>query len=316
MQEQIERPSAIGAEILNSLNDQFLSNHHEAAQYKLRKKVKYVFINLCGKLTLWANRDNEFVQTQEAVIPSPTGLYTRAKQISHFPLLLMELMKQYKVGAMTAEVFSQKVRVISEEITTVIAYLETLFSAEHVEIQRKILLESKVFCQSILDKNGLFNSKQHMQVLLEKINPFLQKNIAIGGHAIIEELHQVIDSWKISKEQLRYSRAIVVGPHGPREGEPISQYFIKKFSTELGVVNPKDDFFYYMETMPQLMGKLDAREDIIHGFLATAEWNKRIGKTVLSDSRALFKDILAGPAEEVVNERFKEKRCPIAKFMP
>ncbi|WP_131781521.1 hypothetical protein [Legionella gresilensis] len=290
---------------LEELNKQFLINHHKAAQ-ACSKKITQVIVNLSGKLSLWVKQGNQFVLKKEVTIPSPQGFYSRVKQISHIPLLILEHVKQLNEGLIEIKEFKKAMKDINNKLSVILENLTNIFNPETIETQRKILTETRNFVLVVIDDNNIHQISQKTENYFSKIKYLLDKNIHFGGEAIIKELDHQIDKWSLKNNlQLLHTRVLVVGPQGPRDGEPMIQYFESLFNKYLSnstakVLNAKR--VYYVETLPKLMNKINIEEDLIKDFLLGEEFNKLMGNQVLSNSNALFKNILGKPAHKSIEQ--------------
>ncbi|STX51759.1 Uncharacterised protein [Legionella busanensis] len=292
---------------LEELNKQFLINHHKAAQAS-RKEIKQVIVNLSGKLSLWVKQDNQFVQKDSAIIPSPQGVYSRVKQISHIPLLILEYVKQLNEGLIEVSEFKKMMKDIDDRLPLILKELPSIFNDEIIEIQRKILIETQYFILIAINDYNVEQLSQKTTDYFNKINYFLDKNIDLGGEAIINELDHQINKWHLkNKIQLMHTRVVIVGPQGPRDGEPMIQYFEGLFNQYLS--NSTANFLsskrvYYFELLPKLMSKLNIKDDLIQDFLFGEEFNKLIANQVLFNSNALFKNILKDSAHKKIEQVF------------
>ncbi|WP_419420869.1 hypothetical protein ACNVED_06110 [Legionella sp. D16C41] len=298
--------------LLEELNNQFLTQHHEAAQAK-EKKLTHVIVNLCGKLSLWVKQDNGFIKKDEATIPSPEGSYTRLKQISHIPVLIAEYVKEFNAGIIDMTEFKKRMTDIHNCLSLILKDLPTIFTAENIENQSQILIETQNLILTFIKDENLKHTSQQLKVYLATIKHLLDKNIDLGGEAIINELDEQIDKWNLKNSpQLMFTRALIVGPHGPRDGEPMTQYFESLFSKFNLSVNDNDmqnRSVYYVETLPQLMSKIDIKEDLIEGFLLGSEFNKSIGKKFFSNPNTLFRDLLKHAAHKSIEQKLDSLAC-------
>jgi hypothetical protein len=142
----------------------------------------------------------------------------------------------------------------------------------------------------------------------------LEKNIESAALAQVLDIHNQIVAWEVlDQEKLKRMRVLIVGPHGPRSGRVDMQYFTKIYHQFCSISDHKvkNNYLYHVEMLPSQMKYIDIEQDLIQEFLMGSEYNKTVGKTMLNNQEAMFRDILekAGTKaiQDVLNQHLEHK---------
>lgn len=153
-------------------------------------------------------------------------------------------------------------------------------------------------------------------VYLGKTKPLIAKTMQWAAEEQLRLLNEEVQNLVILHhlDWIR-TRAVLVVAHQPNQDLIEASYCKKVFAEHLGLPpeQMKDNYVYSIECPPPLLGHLDIEKDLLQNVLAKCEWDKVIGKEVFNDSTAVFKDLLAEPAKQVLEEM--QVRCPVRTFV-
>ena len=131
----------------------------------------------------------------------------------------------------------------------------------------------------------------------------IEANSQKASEIILKDIHALISRWEIDYGlRAKHSRAVVVSPHGPRVERIETALLQQWYQHRVGVSQVDDKWVYNVEVMVSLLGKIDIEKDIIQGVVINSEVNKAIGKDVLHDETALFRDVLSTYAPPILRD--------------
>ncbi|STX30223.1 Uncharacterised protein [Legionella beliardensis] len=271
------------------------------------KAIDYVLVYIGNDLSLWQkNNENQYKKIKNATTPAAQGQYTRLKQISHIPLTIQALIKNYRKSDETEEKFVNQLSQMHAKLNTILASIEkVLMNKGLIATQQAILEKSINLLAALIKQPEPAQAKQLLAAYLASLGPYLKQNMLDSTKAQVHEIDQLLEGWGLKNTSvLKNTRVLVVGPHGPRQGQVDMQYYTKLYQT-VGEQQPDDienNYLYYIEMLPWQMQNLDIEKHLIQNFLMGSEYNKTIGKKVLNNRYGMFRDILEKSAPEAIDE--------------
>jgi hypothetical protein len=159
---------------------------------------------------------------KEAVVNAPS--YHTVKAIAHVPLAVFVALTPGE-GDLPADR-----RATLTELRALIpparAILDTLkMPPATVARQEKITSQSLAFLDDVLAKGRY--TRAALESYTRKMSPLVMENAADATRAELDILHAQVTAWRkeMTADEWSKLRVVVVGPHMPREGLVVTQYF-------------------------------------------------------------------------------------------
>ncbi|MBI2785967.1 MAG: hypothetical protein HYX60_06555, partial [Legionella longbeachae] len=129
-------------------------------------------------MSLWKKEsNNQYKKMDSLITPSEDGSYTRIKQISHIPLTIQALLKEYIHGGIEKQVFEIEIQRLLLDIKSVLNDLDLLFGHDDCTTQRCILMDLIKLLPELLNAVSAQAAYKQYQIELHKLKPLLDKNI-------------------------------------------------------------------------------------------------------------------------------------------
>ncbi|KTD63611.1 hypothetical protein Lsan_1044 [Legionella santicrucis] len=294
---------------LENLNSDFL-NHHFKAKSGL-ESVDWVIIFKEGILSLHKadSSHTEYTKVAEELVESRFSAYNQIKQISHIPLLLLELLHD---NSQIAEQKFEKLTFIHDKLIEIHHQFPAHDKTSNHQLS--ILKQSIDFISQIMSKKPQWNIEGIIQLYssyLSNISNSLEYNKEFVTKIQLSRFNDITQEW-IDEQglDLHATRAILVAAHGPRPGLIEFQYYIDLFA-KIGIVDAENERVYNLEQLPQHFSLLTDK-DLIQDFLAVSEKNKVIGTVFADDPKMMFSDVLAQKAPGVLHALPKPETNPLS----
>lgn len=233
--------------------------------------------------------------------------YKLLKTISHLSVWLGMILKSIGSGAIA---LSHREHALGE-LKKMIGLLQKL---DDIHLHRHKLVIEKTL--SALEQAILCSELEQVQELYRNYLKWVHDvNIEYAKEATelqLTGLDTIITAWQDKYAvDLNASRVLIVGPHGPREGLIEKQFFQNMYLHHGGKGAEKDNqHVIYVEMLPEQMGTI-AIPTLIKNFLGGHQINKTIGRDMLGDEYAMFKDVLASYAGPILDKLHHRKdACP------
>lgn len=274
----------------------FLNKHHVATRTAL-KEVNTVTVYKNGQLTLWEKSNGDFnLKATKKIITSD---YNLLKSISHIPVLIRLLTIPRNA--------QQKLEIndLYTEIKKIRGHLS--ISTPDYSVQHTILASSEKFLSIALNSNIKCEEawQENLHQYTHGLDDALDHNCRRATEIQLTELHATMERWRGMHLINTMDRTLVVGTHGPRECLIEMQYFREWYLQMRGIKNAENRILYYVETLPNMLAKIDIKQDLIERFLAAAELNKSLGKVVKNgNDQTMSKDVLGYYAPAIMSTLF------------
>lgn len=260
--------------------------HERTAKSQNLNHINHIIIYLNGDLHLWKRdaKDNfiELCVCKSAAMDFP---YKLLKTMAHIAVTVNVLAQTHDASLMMK---------LQEQLHDMLNSDNPLLQIHMNFIKRTLdLLENFSDDQIVAYNNAI-------KLVLDEYS----KNAA---ELQLESLAHIMHIWT---EEYRIdpatSRALIVSAHGPRVDLLERQYF--------DYWNNNKGFVYTVEMLPTQMATINISRDLIDGFLNKHELNKTLGKTLLDDENAMFRDVLGKHAHNKINQASsKIQGCPFHK---
>lgn len=231
--------------------------------------------------------------------PAQGEQYNLIKSLSHLSVMLDRALQSIKDAGFTRE----KEEVELQRIQSLLTLLKKL---NHDFLEKE--LEVINWMLGIIDQALAVDGKEQIQCIhaqyLREIQSTNEKYSRQAADLQIHGLHEKISYWMARENiQLEKTRILIVCARGPRKDLIEKQYFHWLYS-EQGIMEEKDkDYVLCVEMLPEQMSTVTT--SMLLDFLRKHETNAHIGRNMLGDSNAMYKDVLGKYAPPILR-----KLCP------
>lgn len=311
----LTRPVALNVkERLAALNEKFLYQHRINGKSALHH-VHHVVVLFDAKLSLWHKVENiRFAQIASAQTGAKQNEYTLLKQISHIPVLLMSLLQPVLDDLSTINDIHSTIDEVRTELNSLATDLvKDPATAVHINMVLKSLWLLDNIKNSPSD-----NTKKLVNIYLRTIHHDLKEKARAATQVQLTSMRVIEDWLKQYHIELKATRVLIVGTHGPRN-KLVEQQFLEALYEKHGLTDQVDDRIFYVEMLPKNMSSLDIHQDLIQEFLGSCELNKHIGHWTFNNKKAMFADILHEHGPSVLKDlglteakalNTADSRCP------
>lgn len=278
------------------------------------RSIDFIWVYKEGVLSLWKKGQTGSFEKIEQGFPILRE-YTKIKEVTHLPLLLLSLCYPYfdRAGGSYPDMEKTLNEILNTLKKTGVEIEKAFPPGQTREVLKKIITRSLLLMEeiSILLRNSMGVKKECIDIYLRDLQPWIHYNTKISTEIQLKSLNDMVVAWREKHGiSLEKTRVLILGLHGPRKDLIEFQYFVDLFQ-ELGFSNVEDDQVYYAEVLLSSMPSIDIKRDLIEGFIADAEYNKVIGQMVLGRSNALFRDVLGDYARPALDSFLEKRReCP------
>ena len=222
---------------------------------------------------------------KEAMVNAPS--YHTVKTIAHVPLAIFVALTPGE-GPLAPDR-----RATLAELRSLIpparASLETLkIPPATVSRQDRITTMSMAFIDDVLAKGRY--TRAALESYTKKMTPLVMENAADATRAELDILHKQVTAWRkeMTADEWAKLRVVVVGPHMPREGLVVMQYFSK-------VLNEQKEGrrIVYAESLWEEPRALD--------LLGTHMLDGAVGEAFFGDFWRMHRDLLADAAKDYLD---------------
>ncbi len=254
-------------------------------------------IFLKGELSLF-QQDSELTYQEIACASSATqnSAYRQLKYLAHIPAtinILVEARQSEELKNMTQKLENLVLDATSQPcINQSIQLIDSLLAHWNDEPG----------CEKLLDNYN------------RSIKPFLDEYCKQATCMQLATLKEIMEEWFLNyKIRVDSSRILLVCSHGVRDGLVEKQFFESWLNQQTKIENGSSQgLIYLVEMLNEQMSTVKKVDDLILGFLGKQEINKRIGKQLLNNEYAMFKDLLAEHATSLLEEQENSTKgtCP------
>jgi len=274
--------------------------------------VNHVYVLKDGGISLWeVNANGACMRLSHTLLGQNN--YKVLKEIAHLALMmpsLTQLIRQSQDVSCQIKSVREILQVILAKKSDLNEDLTTLNSGQLCVMSQLVKLSLEYI--DGLSSTAIHDLCTRLTVYLAKTKPLIAKTMQWAAEEQLrllnEEVHNLADIHRLDWAR---TRAVIVVAHQANQDLIEASYCKKVFAEHLGlpIEQMKDNYVYSIECPPPLFGHLDIEQDLLQNILAKCEWDKVIGKEVFNDSTAVFKDLLAEPAKQVLEEM--QVKCPI-----
>lgn len=283
----------------NHIGSKFMNIHKNEAPTHL-STVKNIIIYHGGLTELWKkDTSGDYNQAGIASTAAAQDVYKVRKNLSHLAVSINVLASSFALVA-DEDSFS-RIHAAAGSMFGTLGLLPKSIQTEYA-----LLIEASA--SALLRLAASTSSRMEVADACRKYNGItkiiLQEYAKESAQVQIISLENIMDKWTQEHHILpEDTKALIVVAHGPRQKLLETQYFEQWGKGKLQI--------FPVEMLPAQMSSINVKKDLILGFLAEQLLNQQIGKRMLDDENAMFKDILAPYAEEIL-EKFpsKEEGCP------
>ena len=267
---------------MREINQQFLKTYDKTALAHL-KDIKHVVVYLRGQLLLLRQNElNGYEEAESSESATRNSTYRQLKTFAHSAVT---------VNMLVADKQAHKLREFNKKLKQL-----TLNHEAEILPYRQFINESIYLIDSILSHWDIQESdKQLIENYNQTINKALNNYMMAAARLQLQSMSATMKDWseryQIKAETLRI---VIVCASGPREGMIERQFF----ESWLQKQNGSKRLIYQMEMLHEQMPQL--KIDKLIDFVGKQELNKSIGKQLLNDENALFKDLLAEHADSIL----------------
>ncbi|WP_141650495.1 hypothetical protein [Legionella massiliensis] len=228
--------------------------------------------------------------------------YRQLKTLSHIAVTLNILIEEGQSQDGLKELQKKLKQLIVHHKSELLPYQS--FLNETILLTYRLLAkwEDKLACRQLMAKYNKATS--------ESLNSYAKE----AAQLQLTSLNEIVQGWTDDYWiQAESSRVLIVCPHGPRKGL-IERQFFDDWLLKQKLDRLDKRLIYTVEMLPEQMASVSS--DLILSFLSKQEINKMIGKQVLNDEDAMFRDILAEHAPDIINELEEQKTggyCPYSE---
>ncbi len=291
------------AQVCDRIKMGFLSNHNLLAQRQLQT-LQHVVIYQNGYLILGRIADHKFAEVDKTPCAALGEDYNLLKSVTHTSVWLMTVLQAICDKQIPMESLYEALKELRGNLQTLYAYPDESLH-EHRAALKKTLstLDAALWC----DTTGQIQDL--LKVYLKDMKPIHQQYGKKATQLQLESMEKIIGQWsKTEKLDWASIGVILVVAQGPKELLIEKQYFQRLYKN-LGILDPeKSKRLMYAEMLPSQMQSVDPSK-LVSEFLAPHLLNKVIGKHMLDDEQAMFKDVLGEHAPAVL-DKLEESRCP------
>jgi hypothetical protein len=213
-----------------------------------------------------------------------TPLYDPLKTIAHIPLAI------YVTLTSAAEALDdgrlKTLAGLRELIPPAEASLDTLkFPAATLARQKQIIAASLAFLDDVAAARRFTRSR--LLAFTRRIAPLVMENVTEATRAQLDATHAQVSAWRgdMSPQQWNQLHVVIIGPHMPREGLVVTQYFLRLFG------EPKEGRrVVYAESLWEEPKALD--------LLGTHLLDGSVGEAFFGDYMRMHRDLLADAASQ------------------
>ncbi|WP_167554536.1 hypothetical protein [Legionella israelensis] len=301
------------SKVCDALSAHFMDNHAKLAQYRL-EHIEHIILYKNGYLTLLTrNKDNNYKEEQSFATAALQERYKLVKAISHLSVSIVEMVNMYLEKKIGRDKLMDLLRSLSKDASNIHSFLDK----KNKTIDQKSLQLTREFLSKVLNCQADFPTDEALLCSLKnylgKIKGLNEQHAKEAAALQLNSLRDIMQKWlNMESFHLNTSRILIVGTHGPRKNL-IEMQFFKKLLSDNQLTSKADDLLVYIEMLPRQISKVTT-DEIIHDFLAPHEANKKVADSLLSDERAMFKDVLAPYGKEVLQKMLLEhsgkRECP------
>ena len=275
--------------LLSEINQRFLLSHKDTAPI-YTDDIQWIIVYKGVDISLWKRNGERYESCTEAT-PSNDVRYVRLKQLSH---LIVHVTQCLQGG-------------LKNKCEDLLVLLNTLKQPDVLnEIHADDMADARRMIEA--SEEALMRLREHgtsqavIDHLISNCAEAIEANSQKASEIILKDIYALITQWE-KEHGLRaeHSRAVVVSPHGPRVERIETALLQQWYRQRLGVAHVDDAWVYNAEVMVSLLGKIEIEKDIIQGVVINSEVNKAIGRDVLHDETALFRDVLSSYAPPILN---------------
>lgn len=267
-------PSTTSA--LKALNDAFRAAYAEAKSRVLASSGPVLIVNGDHFALL---RDGRRVEANVAV-----PIYDPVKTIAHIPLAIYVALTPGD-GAVGDDRL-KTLAGLRELIPPAEASLDALkLPPETLARQKRIVAASLAFLDEVAQKHKFERSS--LVAFTREMAPLVMENVADATRAQLDAMHAQVSAWRreLSAEQWKQLRVLIVGPHMPREGLVVTQYFLRLLHEAR-----EGRHVVYAESMWEEPKALD--------LLGTHLLDGSVGEAFFGDYMRMHRDLLGDAAGE------------------
>lgn len=285
--------------VLEKLDYQFLQQHQQLARAEL-KAINHVIVLKQGVLSLWKENNNAWTQIAVNKVNDKGDKYHLLKTTAHLPFIIKNIISNVKSLAGLRLVLGE----LQQDLIKLLQ--------ENPDIPKdaeKIVKHSMEYIASLLKDDAHKSIEDYIAYL----KPYINNNGQQATILQMKSFNDINQEWmKKHNINLKSTRVIIVGPHGPRDGMIEKEYYKGLYKSVIGIADAENDRVYYAEMLPDHINQLDIKRDLIEKFLGAAEHNKSYGLLYSNDRKAMFRDVLASHAPLALMGLFaKKSQCPI-----
>ena len=309
------RPSP--SECLEDLNRLTLSTYQEAAVSALPSQVDHVIVFKDQRLMLWqVSREHDGVQLSDK--PLGQNRYKMLKEIVHTVLFVVSITRLIRENQGLTLRITDKIQAALNQLQGVLSQVSDL---TELSLEQQCIV-SRIASASIRILNQLCSVDRDsieslLQSYVKQVSPLQAQAMKWASDEQLRLLDQEIRDLAAKHPIVwQRTRALLVVAHGPNESliekDHINQIFAAQ--TQSSPSKMKDRYVYSVECPPPLFGQIDIVKTLLKDLLAKSELDRDIASVVFGDPAHLFKDVLAEPAVETLEDlKTGHDCCPMSK---
>lgn len=206
---------------LTALNNEFRAAYADAKKRVLEDSGPALIVN--GDNFTLLRRGGQRLEGNAG-----TPVYDPVKTIAHLPLAIYVILTPGD-GA----VDGGRLRILArlrDLVPPAEAGLETLkLPAGTLARQKRIIADSLAFLDDVAAQRRF--ARASLLAFTRRMAPLLMENVAEATRAQLDATHALVSSWRRELSPQEWSRlhVVIIGPHMPREGLVVMQYFLRLF---------------------------------------------------------------------------------------
>jgi hypothetical protein len=203
---------------LTALNDAFRAAYADARSRVLKASEPTLIVN-GDRFSLLRHG-----QRLEANVGTP--IYDPVKTIAHIPLAIYVTLTPGD-GALEEDRLKALAR-LRELIPPAAASLDSLkLSATTLVRQKQIVAASLAFLDDVANSRKFTRSR--LLAFTHGMVPLVMENVTEATRAQLDATHAQVSAWRrdLSPQEWNQLHVLIIGPHMPREGLVVTQYFLR-----------------------------------------------------------------------------------------
>lgn len=284
----------------------FLANHTHQAQDQLQA-LKHVVIYQNGYLILGKIAEQKFTEIEKIASAALGEDYILLKSVTHTSVWLMTILHAIGEKRIPMEERYEALKELKNHLQNLYSHSDVRLHAHRTGLKKTVsTLDAALGCDTTLQ------IQEVLQSYLNDMKPMHQQYAKEATQLQLQSMEKIITHWS-NQEKLDWAtiRVILVGAQGPKELLIEKQYFQHLYK-KLGIADPEHKkYLLYAEMLPSQMQSITPNQLVIE-FLAPHLLNRIIGKHMLNNDEAMFKDVLGEYAPAVL-DKFENSKCPFRK---